>query len=240
MARAPWSQRSGRPSGLPRAALAAPASSGRSRGRQRPWPVFPARVSTRRRPALPESGAARARRCPSPALSAGTRAAGLVALHSPAGTRRYMRDGWQAVRVSVPCKGRTLRVPMSQTGLRAWASADRWRVATDCGGCRHTWRDWTPGRCCAGMPRNGLRATRPPRGFATYAGHDTPVCTAGPRPCVTPARALVSVAGTRPAPPPGPRRSPGSSAGRRTARLHVHRCPLLSPSPPQCAYAQRC
>ena len=48
LARAPWSQRSGRPSGLPRAALAAPASSGRSRGRQRPWPVFPARASTRR------------------------------------------------------------------------------------------------------------------------------------------------------------------------------------------------
>ena len=48
LARAPWSQRRGRPSGLPRAALAAPASSGRSRGRQRPWPVSPARVSTRR------------------------------------------------------------------------------------------------------------------------------------------------------------------------------------------------
>ena len=48
LARAPWSQRSGRPSGLSRAALAAPASSGRSRGRQRPWPVFPAHASTRR------------------------------------------------------------------------------------------------------------------------------------------------------------------------------------------------
>ena len=48
LARAPWSQRSGRPSGLPRAALAAPVSSGRSRGRKRSWPVFPARVSTRR------------------------------------------------------------------------------------------------------------------------------------------------------------------------------------------------
>ena len=48
LARAPWSQRRGRPSGLPRAALAAPASSGRSGGRQRPWPVFPARASTRR------------------------------------------------------------------------------------------------------------------------------------------------------------------------------------------------